>query len=107
MGGSWSKWFLAMGAVDAGQAVFAGVLMISSLLSIAYLMPVVGRAFFLPPKPWVDDHGHAHDAQTERKEADWKCTVPLSLTAIGCVVLFFYAEPIQHLLLPIVQGGAP
>jgi len=107
MGGSWSKWFIAMGAVNAGQALFAGVLMISSLLSIGYLMPVVGRAFFLPPQPWVDAHGHAHEAQTERKEADWKCTVPLSVTALGCVVLFFYAEPVQRLLLPIVQGGAP
>ena len=26
-----------------------GVLMLSSLLSVAYLLPIVARAFFLPP----------------------------------------------------------
>ena len=106
MGGSWSKWFLAMGAVDAGQAMFVGVLMLSSLLSIGYLMPVVGRAFFLPAKPWTDEHGHEHEAQTERREGDWKCTVPLVVTAAGCVVLFFMADHVRTLLLPII-GGAP
>ena len=32
MGGSWSKWYLAMGAIDASQLIFVVVLMISSLL---------------------------------------------------------------------------
>ena len=39
-GGSWSKWYLALGAVDAHQALLVAVLMISSLLNIAYLMPI-------------------------------------------------------------------
>ncbi len=103
MGGSWSKWYLALGAADAGQPIFVGVLMVSSLLSIGYLMPVVGRAFFLPPKPWTDDHGHHHAAQTERREGDWLCTGPLCLTAAGCALLFFYGSGVRDLLLPMVE----
>ena len=50
LGGSWSKWYLALGAADAQQLVFVAVLMISSLLNVAYLMPVVVRGFFPPPR---------------------------------------------------------
>ena len=60
MGGSWSKWYLAMGAIDASQLIFVVVLMISSLLSIAYLMPVVVRAFFFEPSADDDHHGDHH-----------------------------------------------
>ena len=38
--------------------VFVAVLMLSSLLSIGYLMPVVVGHSFWPPAPWVDEHGH-------------------------------------------------
>ena len=102
MGGSWSKWYLALGAAEADQAVFVGVLMLSSLLSIGYLMPVVGRAFFLPPKPWTDEHGVEHAAQTEFSEGSPLCTVPLCLTALGCIALFFYGQELRELLLPMV-----
>ena len=48
-GGAWSKWTLALGALDAGYVIVVGVLMLSSLLSVAYLLPIVARGFFLPP----------------------------------------------------------
>jgi multicomponent Na+:H+ antiporter subunit D len=102
-GGSWSKWYLALGAGDVGQPIFIAVLMLSSLLSIGYLMPIVGRAFFLPPKPYVDEHGHHHEAQTEYKEGSPLCTVPLCLTALGCVALFFWGGALRELLLPMLE----
>ena len=40
---------MALGAVEGDQLIMLGVLMVSSLLSIGYLMPVVGRAFLSPP----------------------------------------------------------
>ena len=48
LAGSWSKWLLIVGAADAGQQAMIVVLVLSSLLNIAYLMPVVARGFFLP-----------------------------------------------------------
>ncbi len=111
-GGSWSKWYLASGAAESGHYLFIGVYMLSSLLSIGYLMPVVARAFFLAPKEddhHHDDHGHHHEAS--RAHAGL-IVVPLCLTALGCFGLFIYAEELRTLLLPIIGGvqavkGAP
>ena len=36
------------GAADAGQLLIIIVLMISSLLNVAYLLPLVVRGFFAP-----------------------------------------------------------
>jgi len=124
MGGSWSKWYLAMGAADGDNAIFIAVLMISSLLSIAYLMPVVGRAFLFPAKPSAhghgEEHGHGHDDHGHAPaggllvkifpkfhEAPVLCVAPLCATAIGCICLFFFAEDVYNLLLPITQEPPP
>ncbi len=92
LGGSWSKWELALGALDAGYTIIVGVLMLSSLLSAAYLLPIVARGFFLQPP----------DATAEGKvvikEAPVACLLALSCTAILCIVLFFVAGRIQTLL---------
>ena len=68
LGGVWSKWFLGQGALDAGHWPYMAVLMVSSLLSIGYLMPVVGRAYFRKPSAHV---GAYHRYQLA-------CVVPLS-----------------------------
>ncbi len=104
MGGSWSKWYLALGAVDSGQLVFVGVLMVSSLLNIAYLMPVPIRAFFSTPAPASTGHGDgSHQDHEGLHEAPLLMVVPLLFTALGCIVLFFFAGPVYRLLEPIVH----
>jgi multicomponent Na+:H+ antiporter subunit D len=94
-GGVWSKWLIGAGALDAGFAFVVGVLMVSSLLNVAYLLPIVGRAFFLPPKP--DDHD-VHG------EAPLACLIPIVITATLCLVLFFAAGTIEELLRPLVTA---
>ncbi|MGF1650399.1 MAG: monovalent cation/H+ antiporter subunit D family protein [Hyphomicrobiaceae bacterium] len=91
-GGTWSKWFIGMGALDAGYSFAVAVLMISSLLNVAYLLPIVGRAFFRPLA------GHDPAQPVKIAEAPIACLIPLSLTAIACFVLFFTAEPIADLI---------
>ena len=91
-GGSWSKWYLALGAAETGQILLVAVLMISSLLNVAYLMPIVARAFFLPPP------GEAGAAAVGIREAPMFCVVPLSITALGCLALFFYADSVYDFL---------
>ncbi len=93
-GGAWSKYFLALGAMDAGHVVFVAVFMISSLLNVAYLMPIVARGFFAG-----SDDGEGI------REAPMFCVVPLCLTAFGCLLLFFFADDLYTLLAPI--GGGP
>ncbi len=97
LGGSWSKYYLALGAYEAGELVFIGVLMVSSLLNVAYLLPVVGRGYFSRPE---GDTGE----KPVIKEAPRFCLVPLCLTACGCLVMFFYADQLYQLLRPIGGG---
>jgi multicomponent Na+:H+ antiporter subunit D len=123
-GGVWSKWYLALAAADTGQVIFVAVLMISSLLNVAYLIPIVVRAFYNDPDPEThDDHDdHGHDATAAHHPGDagasnqWKigkfeeaplvCVGAICLTAFGCIALFFYADIIYRFLLPIISGGA-
>ncbi len=108
LGGSWSKWYLMLGAADSGQLVMIGVLMVSSLLNVAYLLPVVGRGFFLAPG---DAQGAPAPAGAQVtpgtpggiKEAPFFCYAMPCATAAGCLVLFFYADAIYRLLEPIVK----
>jgi len=95
LGGVWSKWYIMLGAADTGQILMIGVLMISSLLNVAYLLPVVARGFFLKPA------GTNNSAVIAIKEAPFWCVVPLCVTAIGCFVLFFYAGDIYTLIEPV------
>jgi len=44
-----SKWYLLIGSVEAGYAVFAVALLVSGMLNIAYFWPVVYQAFFERP----------------------------------------------------------
>ncbi len=102
LGGSWSKWYLALGTAEAGQLPLLATLMVSSLLSIAYLMPISIRAFFLEPSA-SDVHGDNYHVHTGIREAPISCVVPPCITALGCVVLFFFAERAYQLLIPIVS----
>lgn len=95
-GGSWSKWYLALGAAEAGHGLLVAVLMISSLLNIAYLMPIVARGFFLPPVEGPE--------RPAIKEAPLFCLLALCITAIGGVVLFFLADKMVQVLIPIAQN---
>jgi len=102
MGGTWSKWQLITAAADTGELAFIAVLMISSLLNIAYLLPVAVRGFLPPPSPAVTtETGHGSDIEGGIKEAPIFCLVPLCLTAISCIVLFFLADDLYQFLLPI------
>jgi multicomponent Na+:H+ antiporter subunit D len=95
LGGSWSKFLLMVGAADAGHQIIIGVLMVSSLLNVAYLLPIVGRGFF---RPTTDSKLPSTFA-----EAPLLVWLPPAITAVGCIVLFFYAGSIQSFLLPIVS----
>ena len=101
-GGTWSKWFLALGALDAGYVFAAVVFMISSLLNIAYLLPIVTRAFF---KPLPD---HPDGAPVRIAEAPLACVVPICITAFGCLVLFFAGDEVYRFVSLIdLKAAAP
>ena len=96
LGGSWSKWQLMIAAADTDQIIMIAVLMISSLLNVAYLLPIVAKGFFLSDEK--------NNAETGIKEAPFWCVAPPVFTALGCVALFFYAGDIIAFLAPIGGG---
>ena len=98
-GGLWSKWYLALGALEAHQIALVAVLMVSSLLNIAYLLPIPLRAFFAKSAESVSAQAVP---QQGIKEAPLPCLIAIGVTALGCLVLFFYPTPILQLLEPLV-----
>ena len=92
LGGSWVKWYLMLGAVDTDKLFLLGVLLGSSLLNIAYLIPIVVRGFFMP----------LADAQQNASEAPLNIIMPLSITALCCIALFFAAAPLYELIAPML-----
>ena len=81
-GGLLSKFYLIWGAADAEQYALLAVYLISSVLNGVYFFPVVYRAFFKSAdggKPAI-----------RIKEAPLACVVPLSITAVSSLLLFFF-----------------
>ena len=98
-GGMWSKWYLAIGTIEAGQWILLAVLMISSLLNIAYLMVIPARAFFASPQP-TDGHDHEH----AHGEAPVTCLIGMAASSLMCIYLFIHPEPFYFLARLVSQG---
>ena len=81
-----SKWYLTVGSVDRGSLWVFGVLLTSSLLTAAYLGPVVYKAYFEVPVA----------AEDNVREIPW-IVIPLVLTAAASLGLGAYPTPILKL----------
>jgi multicomponent Na+:H+ antiporter subunit D len=97
-GGSWSKWFLGMGTLEAGQIGLLVVLMLSSLLGLYYLLEVPVKAFFFPPP----EDAHRPEGV---KEAPLPSLIAICITATATVVLFFWPDLFYELMTMVVAGG--
>ncbi len=72
-----SKWYLGLGALEAGQEWAILVLAGSSLLNAAYFLPILHRAWFRePPDAWPEEHNFG------RKETAWALLLPPVATAL-------------------------
>ena len=79
LAGAWSKFMLMGGALDNSHIMVLVVLMVSSLLNLVYLGEIVLRGFFAKP---------THNIEGV-KEAPLAVLIPLSLTALMTLLLFF------------------
>lgn len=100
MGGSWPKYFLMLGALDSGQQALLAALILSSILNVAYLVPVAIRGFMLAP-----DNPKA-DAKlvAQLKEHRFVRFAPV-FTAFGAFILFFMLDPLVAYLKPILPAN--
>ena len=93
-GGTWSKWYLMLGTFEAEQWILMALLMISSLLSIAYLLPIPLQAFFGGKTPLETEPG----TSVAIKEAPLPSLIALTITAAGCVYLLLYPDVFHRLI---------
>ncbi|TVQ97392.1 MAG: monovalent cation/H+ antiporter subunit D family protein [Desulfovibrionales bacterium] len=79
-----TKWYLANGALDAGQIAILIALLASTVLNASYFGPIIYKAFFEAPAPGIrlDDY----------KEAPLTMVVPLCLTALISILLGLYPD---------------
>ena len=97
-GGTWSKWYLMLGTLDAQAWVLTVALVVSSLLSIVYLTLIPIRAF-------STFDGNADTAPVGGiKEAPLACCLAIGITATGCIALFFFPQPLYELVTSIPMG---
>jgi multicomponent Na+:H+ antiporter subunit D len=82
-----SKWYLALGSLEHGSTWVLGVLLASSLLSAAYLGPVVYKAYFEEP-PDVELH--------TVREVPWM-VIPLVISAAASLLLGLFPDPVLRL----------
>ncbi len=94
LAGFTSKWWLAVGSIEAQQPVLLIVLLSSTLLNAAYFLPILYKAYFEAP---------AGGESAVRQEAPWTMVVPLVLTAAGTVMLGLYSEPFLTLAKQVIR----
>jgi multicomponent Na+:H+ antiporter subunit D len=111
-GGTWSKWYLMMGTIEAEQFVLMVILMLSSLLNIAYLLPISFHAFFPNLMSFKESMNftNKNEASQNRlsgfkiKEAPLPSLIAIVLTTIGCLTLFIYPQPLFELASAVLTG---
>ncbi|MEZ4601163.1 MAG: monovalent cation/H+ antiporter subunit D family protein [Syntrophotaleaceae bacterium] len=95
LGGFISKWNLLLGAIGSGQMVLVLVLLTSSLLNAAYFLPIVYRGFFAESQS---------ESIAEVREAPLFCLIPLVITALLSLVLFFFPGILLQLVRQALGG---
>jgi multicomponent Na+:H+ antiporter subunit D len=88
-----SKWYLGLGALEAGLPGMVGVILLSALLNAGYFLPIVFTAFRREPA-----------AVPVLSEPPLTMLLPTLLLAAGCLVFFFWPQ-LPLLLAVWFQGG--
>jgi len=91
-----SKWYLFTGAVDAGQLLAVSILLLSTLLTAGYLLPVVYTAFFETPG---EPGGNTY------REAPPAMLLALGVTTLGTLLLFFFPDSLLALASQLTGTG--
>jgi multicomponent Na+:H+ antiporter subunit D len=98
--GFFSKWYLILGAIDAGRYHFMAALLVSSLVNAILFFKVIEIAYF---EPKVDLHGGEAE-KVVIDEAPLTMLVPLIIVAICLIVIGLYSGDI---VTNIIQHSVP
>jgi len=92
-----SKWFIGLGTLQAGNLIFLGVILVSSLLDIVYFFPIIYTTFF------GKSEGTESNLTKGKKieEAPMSMIIPLSIAAIISII-FCFPNPVTDVIFYIV-----
>ena len=98
--GFFSKWYLALGAVQAGDYIYVAVLVVSSLLNAVYFFRMLEHIF-------MDQTDEKVEVLHETKgEVSWMHLIPIILCGIGILALGFANTWFVSLLTGVIEGVA-
>ena len=103
-----TKWFLAVGSMEAEQYWIFFVIIISTMLSAAYYLRILER--FFSARPALQEAGHHASSQhhgeeylAEIKDPSPFIVAPLLLTALITIVFGLYPTPLLTLVRQVLQ----
>jgi multicomponent Na+:H+ antiporter subunit D len=88
--GFFSKWYLILGAIQAGHYGFMAALLFSSLINVILFFRIIEIGYYESP---ADDHGQSHHSKPI-DEAPLSMLIPLLIVAVGLVVVGVYTKEI-------------
>jgi multicomponent Na+:H+ antiporter subunit D len=114
LAGFLSKWYLAVGSIEAHNIPILIVLLTSTILNAAYFMPIIQKAFFNDiehhketdaihtplPQALGADAGHEDPAISESSPF---VVVPLMFTAIGSILIGLFPDYFLELAKQVIQ----
>ncbi len=98
--GFMSKYYLVLGAFEAGHWIYAAVLLVGSLLAVGYIWRFIEIAYF-------EDHGEDH--QVRAREGPASMLLPMVGLALLCLFLGVFVEGLMEVVRPaaaLLLGGA-
>ena len=97
-----SKWYLALGSMEAGSLPILLVLLVSTVLNAAYFLPITYKAFFEKAEaPSLTDHSD-HGHHEEIREIPM-VVVPLVVTAIISLLLGIFPDYFLNLAKEVIR----
>jgi len=108
--GFFSKWYLILGAIQAGRWEYMAALILSSLVNAVIFFRIIEIAFFDTPRGsnGMDDHGHP--APEPMDEAPPSMLIPLlAVAALLILIGLFTGEIVENVIRftvpPAITGG--
>ncbi len=96
--GFFSKWYLALGAIETGKYIFLVLLVISSLLNAIYFFKLIEKVFMAKDKELEDVR------PIKKGELPWSMLIPMSVSIIMVFLLGFLNVKIIDMVLPLLEG---
>ncbi|RMG18196.1 MAG: monovalent cation/H+ antiporter subunit D family protein [Deltaproteobacteria bacterium] len=94
--GFFSKWYLVVGAVEAGRWPFVVIILLSSLLNAIYFIRILERAFLRPRKDRTADAKHP---PLRLRPLSASMQVPMGVMAVAILVLGLGSWPlVEHVV---------